>query len=324
MIRPVGWLASVATAILTIVLVGPLLVPVPPLENTVPEEELAEADSLFTEVEGVRIHYKQKGSDGPSLVLLHGFGASVFSWREVMDPLAESHTVVAFDRPAFGLTERPMSEEWETQNPYTASSQIEITFGLMDRLGLGRSILVGNSAGGTIATRVALAHPDRVQALVLISPAIYSGDGAPTWAKPLLHTPQMRHLGPLLARRIEASGTEFIRSAWHDPTKISEKVLEGYQKPLRAENWDRALWELTAASQTADLAPRLSEIEMPVLVITGDDDRIVPTEQSIRLADELPNAELLVVPNCGHLAHEECPKDIIPAIRAFSERIRGQ
>jgi pimeloyl-ACP methyl ester carboxylesterase len=320
--RPIRWVILLAVAILLIVLVGPLLVPIPPLENTVPEKELAEPDSRFIQVGGIRVHYKQKGDGSPALVLLHGFGASVFSWREVMDPLAASHTVVAFDRPAFGLTERPMPGEWKAQNPYTADSQIEITVGLMDALGLEHSILVGNSAGGTIATLTALRHPDRVQALVLISPAIYSGGGAPAWSRPLLNTPQMRHLGPLFARRIETAGTDFIRSAWHDPAKITEDVLEGYRKPLRAENWDRALWELTAASQTPGIAPRLSEIEMPVLVITGDDDRIVPTEQSIRLSNELPNAELLVIPNCGHLAHEECPEAVIEQVRAFSDRIR--
>jgi pimeloyl-ACP methyl ester carboxylesterase len=306
--------------LIVIVLAGPFLVPVPPLENTVPPSELADPDSQFVQVEGLDVHYKKQGSTDPALILLHGFGASVFSWREVMPALSASHTLVAFDRPAFGLTERPTRGEWQDQNPYTADAQVAITVGLMDVLDIERGILVGHSAGGRIATLTALAHPDRVRSLVLISPAIYAGGGTPGIFKPLLNTSQMRHLGPLISRQIEDRGIDFIRSAWHDPTEITDGILAGYQKPLRAQNWDRALWELTTASQTSELALRLDEIEMPVLVITGDDDRIVPTEDSIRLANELPNATLLVVPQCGHVAHEECPHPVIEAVRAFIER----
>jgi pimeloyl-ACP methyl ester carboxylesterase len=86
---------------------------------------------------------------------------------------------------------------------------------------------------------------------------------------------------------------------------------------LRAEDWDRALWELTAASHPLGLEDRLDEIGVPVLVITGDDDRIVPTEQSVRLASELPDAKLVVIPDCGHVPHEECPEAFLKAVRAF-------
>ena len=91
----------------------------------------------------------------------------------------------------------------------------------------------------------------------------------------------------------------------------------GYQKPLQVANWDRALWELTASNEPSGLPARLAELDLPVLVITGDDDRIVPTEQSIRLASELPDAELVVVPACGHVPHEECPQAVMQAIEAF-------
>jgi pimeloyl-ACP methyl ester carboxylesterase len=82
-------------------------------------------------------------------------------------------------------------------------------------------------------------------------------------------------------------------------------------------DWDRALWELTAASAPSGLPARLRELELPVLVITGDDDRIVPTQQSIKLAAQLPNAQLVVVPACGHLPHEECPQAVLDAIQSF-------
>jgi pimeloyl-ACP methyl ester carboxylesterase len=112
-------------------------------------------------------------------------------------------------------------------------------------------------------------------------------------------------------------GENLANMAWHDPSKLTPEVWEGYRKPLRVENWDRALWEFTLASRDLDLADRLNEIGMPVLVVTGDDDRIVPTEESIRLAGELPDAGLAVIPACGHAPQEECPVEFLDAVRGF-------
>lgn len=305
--------------LLIIVLVGPFLIPVPPLENTVPAETLADEDSLFIEVNGVKVHYKTYGQGEPVFLLLHGFGASLFSWHEVTAPLAEMGTVIAYDRPAFGLTERPL--EWEGESPYSQDSQVELVIGLMDALGVEQAILVGNSAGGTISMLTALKYPQRVQSLILVGPAVYAGGGAPAWIRPLLGTPQMRHLGPLVARQIQTRGPELVKLAWHDPTKITPEIMEGYQKPLRIDNWDKALWELTVSSRESGIAERLSEFDLPVLVITGDDDRIVPTEQSLQLAKEIPNAQLAVIPQCGHVPHEECPDVFMQAVTDFLESL---
>jgi pimeloyl-ACP methyl ester carboxylesterase len=302
-------------AIFVILSVGPFLIPVPPLENTVPAESLAEEDSLFIEVNGVNVHYKKAGDGEPVFILLHGFGASIFSWREVMQPLAEFGTVIAYDRPAFGLTERPM--EWEGENPYGQDAQVELVIGLMDALGIEKATLVGNSAGGTVSMLAALKYPQRVTSLILVDPAVYAGGGAPAWIRPLLGTPQMRHIGPLFARQLQEQGTEFIKTAWHDPSKITPEIFEGYQKPLQVEDWDKALWYLTLSSRESGLAERVGEFKLPVLVITGDDDRIVPTEQSVRLAGEIQNAELVVISQCGHLPHEECPAEFMQAVADF-------
>jgi len=329
MIKLARILLVILAILLLAVLVGPLLVPVPRLEGTVPPEQLADPDSCFVEVDGLQVHYKIGGaepgvctasasSEQPTLLLLHGFAASTFSWREVMDPLAERAAVVAFDRPAFGLTERPMPGEWQGQSPYSPEAQADLTVGLMDELGIDRAILVGNSAGGTTAMLTALRHPERVQALVLVDAAIYSGGSRfPSWVRPLLASPQMRRLGPLFARAIQRWGEEFGRSAWHDPSQFTPEIWQGYTRPLQSQNWDRALWELTIASHPLNLSDRFDELDLPILVVTGDDDRIVPTEQSIRLADELPGAELVVFPQCGHVPQEECPAAFLEAVQGF-------
>lgn len=310
-------LFGILVFLLLALLVGPFLIPVPPLTDTVSERELADPDSLFIPVGELTVHYKEMGAGEPVFILLHGFGASVFSWREVMQPFSELGRVIAYDRPAFGLTSRPMPGEWRGENPYSPEAQAAIVIGLMDALGIEQAYLVGNSAGGTVSVYTALTYPQRVSGLILVDAAIYTGGGSPAWARPLLGTPQMRHLGPLLARQIATSGDDFIRTAFHDPSLVTPQVLEGYRKPLRAHNWDRALWELTAASRPLGLADRLGELSLPVLVITGDDDRIVPTEESIRLGGDIPGASLVVIPNAGHLPHEEKPEAFMQAVRAF-------
>lgn len=306
-----------AGLVLAALLIGPLVVPIPPLEGTSPPQELADPDSRFIEVNGISVHYKETGSGETTFLLLHGFGASTFTWREVMEPLGVFGRVIAFDRPAFGLTERPLREAWGETNPYTPEAQVALAVALLDALGVEKAVWIGNSAGGTVALNAALQHPERVESLILVDAAVYLGGGAPEWVRPILNTPQLRRVGPLIARRLESQGEAFIRLAWHDPAGVTPEVIAGYRLPLQAENWDRAIWELTLASEDPGLDSRLAELSMPVLVLTGDDDRIVPTEQSIRLAGEIPGAELVVIPESGHLPHEETPGAFLEAVISF-------
>ncbi len=264
---------------------------------------------------GLKVYYKLAGRGRPALVLMHGFAANLYSWREVFDSLAMAHKVAAFDRPAFGLTERPL--QWSGQNPYSAIAQMELATGLMSELGLDKAVLVGNSAGGATALQIALEHPERVQALILVDAAVYEGGGPPPFLKMLFRTPQGRRLGPLLVRSFPKWGMKIGQMAWHDPSKLTPEGWEGYRKPMMVDNWDRALFEMFAADNSNDLPQHLAEIKMPVLVITGDDDRIVPTAHSVRLSQELPNANLVVIPQCGHVPHEECPQAFLEAVNEF-------
>ncbi len=254
-------------------------------------------------------------AERPLIVLLHGFRASLISWREVVGPLSAYGDVVAYDRPAFGPTGRPA--KWKGMNPYPPAAQVELDIGLMDALGARQVVLVDNSAGGTVAMNTALAHPERVAALVLVSPAVYGGGGAPGRIKPFLWLPGVNHIGPLLARRISRDGDDFIQSAWYDAGRMGPEVLPGYRAPLAVRGWEKALWKPTKASASSGLAECLQELAMPALVLTGDTDRIVPTGLSIRLAGELPKATLVVVPESGHVAHEEPPEAFMAAFGEF-------
>ena len=305
----------IIAVLLVVVLVGPFLIPVPSLENTLPPQDLADPDSVFLEINDLNVHLKIRGSGEPVFILLHGFGASTFSWREVIDPLSAYGMVIAYDRPAFGLTERPIN--WEGQNPYSQESNLDLLIGLMDAMRIEQAILVGNSAGGTLATAFKLAYPERVQALIQVNAAIYQTRPDAPLLNWLLRTPQVDHIGPLITRRLAGEqGDAFIRSAWSDPTPVltNPEIIAGYRKPLMAENWDRALWEHTKATRAPGLAERLDQIQVPTQVIAGEDDQIVPLENSLRLAADIPGSSLVVIENCGHLPQEECLGDFLAAI----------
>ena len=306
-------MAGVFVVLLATLLVGPFLVSVPPLTDTVDPTALADPDSRFIEVEQVHVHYKEAGKGPPSFVLLHGFGASVFTWREVMGPFSELGRTVAYDRPAFGLTQRPL--QWPRANPYGDAAQSAIAIALLDALQIDRAVWVANSAGARVAVDVALRHPDRVSALVLVDPAI---DAGPRWLRPLLHTPQFQHLGPRLVRTIADRGDDGIRMAWHDPSRITPDVFAGYRVPLRANDWDKALWQFTVADRDPGVAERVPQlVGTPTLVITGADDRIVPTQRTIDLASRVPGSHLVVLPDCGHVPQEECPVPFMDAVHEF-------
>jgi pimeloyl-ACP methyl ester carboxylesterase len=315
-------LAALGLLVLTglAVTIGYLLIAIRPLSGLMTPEQSADPDSCFMELNGLKIHYKTAGSGEPLILLLHGFSASTFSWHEVLEPLARFRAVVAYDRAGFGLTQRPLGDElreWPGANPYGPDAQTDQVAALIQELGFEKAILVGNSAGGTIAMHTYLRHPERVRGIVFVDAVIYRGGGAPGWLRPLSGMPPLNRLGPLVARSLAAQGDRLIKLAWHDPTKVTPDVLAGYRQPLQVENWDRALWEFTLAGRDLKLGERIKEVKTPALVITGDDDRFVPTADSIRLASELPNAELVVIPNCGHLPQEECPGPFLEAAMRF-------
>lgn len=180
-VKTLRWLASGMASVIALAIVLPLIVPIPPLQGTVSPEQLADADSRFVLIDNVNIHYKVNGEGEPTFLLLHGFGASTYSWHAVMEPIGELGTVIAYDRPAFGLTSRPLT--WEGENPYSTAAQPRLALSLLEHAGKEHAILVGNSAGGTLALHIALQYPERVDALILISPAVYTGGGAPSFIR---------------------------------------------------------------------------------------------------------------------------------------------
>ncbi len=313
--------AWIAVAIFLIVTVVPFLVPAPELTGLGSESEFTEPDSKFIEVNDVTVHYKEVGSGETTFILLHGFGANVYSWREVADDFAQYGRVIMYDRPAFGLTERPMPEDW-VENPYGMKANVELLRGLMDALGIEKAILVGNSAGGGVSVAFGLEYPERVESLILVDPGVGGGRGPqfPAWGLPLMWTPQMRHLGPLMVRDYQETLPNTIQREWFDQTKLTEEIKQEYLKIFQIENWDRAFYELTFAPAYPELRPLLPQLTVPVFIVAGQEDRLIRAWYFEAIATEIPDAELTLIPQCGHVPQEECPGLFMQAVVQYLDK----
>ena len=316
-------LLGLATALL------PFAFEVPPPENPATPEELAGGEGEFLDLLGLSIYTKSAGAaetdDGTRLVLIHGFASSVETWDDLFPVFGDFGTAVGFDRPGFGLSERPLPDDDGTFalgfNPYAPETQLDLIDELADGSGDG-VVLVGHSAGGGLALRYYYMRPSAVRAMILISPAVYQGGGTPEFVRPFLATPQMRKVGPALVGEFFGSGgSTFLESAFYSEETIPADIEETYYRPTRIVGWQRAFWEFVLASDTVDLVSDLDRVTVPVLVVTGDTDRIVPTEQSVQLAEDLPNADLVVLEMTGHNAQEERPREVAEAIRAFLSNV---
>lgn len=279
-------------------------------------------DSRFIEINGFNVHYRMAGSGEPLVVLLHGSFLSIRSWRNVFEKLAETTTVLAFDRPAFGRTSRPLPSKANGVS-YTPEAQSDLVIELIKKLGFRKAVLVGNSTGGTLALLTALRSPQHVEGLVLAGAMIYSGYA--TSEVPALMKPAMKALTPLFSRLMKFLITKLydknIRGFWHNKERLGDDVLASFRSDLMVGDWSRTFWELFLETHHLRLDNRLKTMSLPSLVITGEYDLTVKTEESFRLARELPDAELVVVPDCGHLPQEEQPEAFVVAVRNFLKRV---
>jgi pimeloyl-ACP methyl ester carboxylesterase len=315
-------LAVIGAVVLALILVVPFLIPVQTTGDAT-YKEVAGEGATFASAQGIEIYYEktdfvcQEGKDcsnPPVIFLLHGFGANTFSYREVVEPLSQLGDVIAYDRPGFGLSERPTS--WEGENPYGSIGQDLILDQLIAEFASGRDvILVGHSAGGTLAAQYVVDNKDAIQGLILISPAILSTGGSPSWLNWVFSIPQLDHLGPLLVSSIASSGMDLLNESWYNKDLITDEVKAGYREPLSVIGWEEGFWEFNRAPRAFDIKDRLDEINVPTLLLTGDTDTVVATADTEALANLIKDSVLFVIPNSGHLAQEETPEDTMKAIR---------
>ncbi len=285
-------------------------------------EEIASPEDRFVEIGSYSMHYSSYDSsaDAPPILFLHGFMSHLHSWDYLAPALADQYSLYGYDRLAFGFSERPLPERGAAPDPYARSQILLRAIGFLDHFGIEKAVIIGNSAGGNLAVQMALEHPDRVQALILIDPAIYR-NGPPGFVSALLKLRIFDRIGLKTTRKLAQDPLDLFEDAWYDPEKIPDELLDQYLQPLQIENWDRALYAYTKASSDPGIIKRLQELQLPVLIIHGEQDSIVPLKQSLQLDEELPSSRLEVFDDCGHVPHEECPQQSARVILEFLSSI---
>jgi pimeloyl-ACP methyl ester carboxylesterase len=308
--------------IITGILIIPLFIPYPTGKYT--EKQLADSDSRFIMVDGLSVHYKMYGTGKTVYILLHGTLATTFTWRDIAKTLSEKGTVIAYDRPSFGLTSRPMADEFDKSSPYGYEAQVNLLIHFMDALNVKHAVLIGNSMGGAIACMAAEQYPKRFDALVLVDP-VQSRHALPVVVNFLAKTPQLRHMGVFyIHNNIKKFGNFLYPLSWHDKSKIKQEYCDEYFKIFKIKNFEQGLWEFLVAARPLEKLLNPENIKIPTLVIAGDDDRVAGiehestgTQDLIQLSQKIRNSRLVVIPDCGHIPQEECPAAFLQAVREF-------
>jgi pimeloyl-ACP methyl ester carboxylesterase len=274
----------------------------------------------FIVVDGVRLHYVERGTGEP-VVFLHGNGSMIqdFDSSGVLDLVAREHRVIAFDRPGFGHSDRPTDRDWGPRE------QAALFARALTQLGVVRPTVVGHSWGTLVAVAMAIHHPEAVGGLVLLSGYYYASLRADTalsapGAAPFLGSLIQYTLGPLIGRLSSTSAVEHmfkpraVPQAFWDEYSVGLAVRPSQLKAAAAET-------VMMPFVAAELSERYAEIRLPVAIIAGADDAIVDTNmQSGRLHENIAGSTFTVVPGVGHMVHHAVPSVVADAltIRQFA------
>lgn len=273
----------------------------------------------FIEVDSVRLHYVDRGSGTP-LVLLHGNGVTLQDYKVsgVLDLASEKYRVIAFDRPGFGYSERPRTTIW------TPAAQARLLANALRRLGVGPAVIVGHSWGTLVALAMALDEPHTTSGLLLLSGYYYGTARPDVWpfslpAVPFLGDLMANTVSPLVGRLL-APAT--IKAAFW-PAPISKKFarfpLDLTLRPaqLRATAEDTAIMVPAAI----EISRRYRGLTCPTILMAGEGDVVVRVDKHAqRFVREVQRAELRMVPEQGHLFHYAVPEQVIAALDDVAAR----
>lgn len=272
--------------------------------------------SRFAEVDGMRVHFQEAGrSADPVVVLIHGFSSSTLVWSRVFLRLADSgFRVIAVDLLGYGYSGKPRRGE------YTIESQASMIVGLLERLGIERTSIVGSSYGGAVAATCALDFPNRVEKLVLVG-AVTNNDPTKYLLLRLFGLPVVGDVvSPLLIGSRALLRRRMKRVYDRHSLILDERRVEARHRPLRAASTQRAIirtvrhWNAERIKRDAHL------IKQPALLIWGDNDRDVPLRNGEHLNQLMPSSRLIVFRNCGHLPQEEYPIGFTEVVSEFLQK----
>ncbi len=280
----------------------------PDLPRPALESRYAAPPSRFVTLDGVRFHLRDTGPrEAPAILLLHGFGSSLHTWEDWARLLDREFRVIRLDLPGFGLTGPDPSGD------YTDPRAVRLLEALLDELGVARADVVGSSMGGRIAWRFAADRPARVRRLVLMAPDGFASAGFEyDRAKPVPLL--LRTLPYTLPRPLLRGATA---PAYADPATLTEAALERYHAMMRAPGVRRAILDRMARHALERPEPFLRTIAAPVLLLWGEQDRMVPAGHAADYERELRDVRTIVLPGLGHVPMEEDPARSVAPVRDF-------
>lgn len=276
----------------------------------------AQPPSLFLDVAGLRAHVRDEGprDDPTPIVLLHGTSDSLHTWGGWTEALARERRVIRVDLPGFGLS-GPTPD-----GDYRVERYVGFVRALLDTLGVHRFVVVGNSFGGWVAWETALAHPDRVAALVLVDSAGYplESQSVPIGFRVARVPGLNRLLRSVLPRDMIDSS---VRNTYGDPSRVTEELVDRYYELTLREGNRAALPQRFAAGRWAADPGRIRRLQLPTLVLWGGRDRLIPLHYGEQFHRDIAGSELVVFPELGHVPQEEDPEATVAAVRRFLSRL---
>lgn len=300
-------------------------------DDTVPPQALADPEGAFITLDGIEFYYIALGDeDAPTIMLLHGFGGSTFTWRDNIRIFAEAgYRVVAYDRPPFGLSDkRPHLD----LSPSTQAAQ---AIALMDALNIETATFVGHSAGGGVISYIATLYPERVDALIFVAGGVAvpsqdpestpepNGGGSPIGGVASMAA-SLDPENPTAQRLVRQFLTPdrfvgILISAYHPSFEVTQEIRDGYARVLRVNGWEAALISLFQSRDTGtpiDLEA-FAMFDKPVLIIWGQEDTWVPLRRGEALHSFFPQSQLITYPNVGHMPMEEATNSFNADVLTF-------
>jgi pimeloyl-ACP methyl ester carboxylesterase len=258
---------------------------------------------------GQQVHYLTAGDGDPTLLLLHGgiIDAAHITWGEQVGPLAEHATVVAPDLPGYGASPLP-DGEWSVPH------HVDTVAAMLDELDVDDAVLAGVSMGGGVAVGVGLAAPARVDRLVAFDPFALGGglpNGRLSWL--LAKVQVTNHAAVALMRRSRGFVERSVNGLCYEGNEVSDVTVDRVFQEVQRPNAGAAFrklrdYEVTREGYRTDYSPRLGELAVPARFVHGREDDLIPLAVSERAHERVPDSELFVLEECGHIPPLELPE----------------
>lgn len=266
-----------------------------------------QASDRIVDVDGVPARVRVEGpEDAPVLVMIHGFSFSLESWDGWAADLASDYRVIRMDLPGHGLTGP------DPQARYSVPQTVDFLGGLMDAMDIREATLVGNSLGGLVAWRYAADHPGRVDNLVLVAPGGFSINGVTE--EPVEVPMGVRFYLTQAPQPMVAAATSAL---FGDASRMEPDLPARIHGLMQGEGVGEAMVQRLEVFTLPDPEADLARVAVPTLILWGGRDSMVPVEHAARFEAAMPQAELIVYDDLGHILQEEAPARTVEDVRAF-------